>query len=60
MMWLEQEESAWNTAKYSIQTLTKFMEQTPSFIAHKVLQAHVLQNILINIRQPCFKQVGIG
>lgn len=43
MMWLEWEESSWNTAKYSIQTLTKFMDQTPSFIAHKVLQAHVLQ-----------------
>jgi hypothetical protein len=38
-MWLEQEESSWNTAKYSIQTLMKFMEHTQSFIPHKVLRA---------------------
>jgi len=38
----------------------KFMEHKPSFIPHKVLQAQVLQNILIKKRQPCFKQAGIG
>jgi len=38
----------------------EFMEQTPNFIAHEVLQAHVLQSILIKKRQPCFKQAGIG
>jgi hypothetical protein len=36
------------------------MEQMPSFIAHKVLQAHMLQNTVIKKTQPCLKKSGIG
>jgi ABC-type proline/glycine betaine transport system ATPase subunit len=56
---VEHEKVSWGTAEQYIQELIKFMKQSPNFSAQEVMQAHVLQNVLIKKKQTCLKQDDI-
>jgi hypothetical protein len=42
-----------------METTLSFIEQNPSFSAQEVMQAHMLQNAMINKKQACTKQGDI-
>jgi hypothetical protein len=46
-------------AEECMETLQSFIEQIPNFSAQEVIQAHRLQNAMINKKQACTKQGDI-
>jgi hypothetical protein len=52
---VEQEKVSWNHAEQYIQGLIKFMEKSPNFSAQEVMQAHVLQNVMIKKKTDLFQ-----